>query len=275
MTVSVNTNQAALLALQNLNKTSSDLTMTQNRISTGLKVANAKDNGAVWAVAQGQRAQSSALDAVKNSLSRGQAVLDTTLAAGSSISDYLTQMKQDALAAADTSINAATRQKYADDYDALITQITNVVKSATFDGTNIIDSTSSGYGAINALANADGSVTVNVNTEDLSPTALGVTSGSLSSAAAASTEAANVDNAISNLTAALARLGVGSKALDNQMTFVGKLQDSLNTGVGALVDADVAKESANLQALQVKQQLSAQALSIANSAPQIVLSLFK
>jgi flagellin len=197
------------------------------------------------------------------------------MAAGASLSDYLNQMKQDALAAADTSISPTTRQKYSDDYDALITQITNVVKSATFDGTNIIDNTSTGYAPISALANADGSVTVNVNTEDLSPAALGVTVGSLSSAASAATESASVDTAIANLTAAMARLGVGSKALDNQLTFVGKLQDSLNTGVGNLVDADVAKESANLQALQVKQQLSAQALSIANSAPQIVLSLFK
>jgi flagellin len=81
--------------------------------------------------------------------------------------------------------------------------------------------------------------------------------------------------ALDNANAKLAELGAQSKQIEKHNIFVGKLMDSLEVGIGNLVDADMAKESARLQALQVQQQLGAQALSIANQAPQIILSLFK
>jgi hypothetical protein len=80
---------------------------------------------------------------------------------------------------------------------------------------------------------------------------------------------------IDKVSGALARLGTASKALSTHNTFVGKLSDALEAGVGNLVDADLAKESATLQALQTKQQLGVQALSIANQSTSVLVSLFR
>ena len=272
---SVNTNVGAMVALQNLNKTSADLAMTQSRISTGLKVASAKDDGAAFAIAQSQRATVSSLDAVKDSLSRGSSVVDVSMSAGESVSDMLTQLKEKALAASDTSLDTTSRTALANDFTSIRDQVTKTLSNATFNGINLVDGTNA---SISALANADGSSVITVAGQDLS---LGGSINTLASDAtfATATSASNllttIDTSISNVSASLAKLGTSSKALENHATFVGKLQDSLTAGIGNLVDADMAKESAKLQALQTKQQLGIQALSIANQSTSTVLSLFR
>ena len=120
---SVNTNVGALIALQNLNATNGELAKTQNRISTGLKVGSAKDNGATWAIAQNQRATSLSLNAVKDSLARGSSTIDVALAAGESVSDLLTQMKEKALAASESTLDATSRKALNEDFAALRDQI--------------------------------------------------------------------------------------------------------------------------------------------------------
>jgi flagellin len=135
---SVNTNRGALVALQNLNATNSELGVTQNRINTGKKVASVKDNGAIWAIAQGQRAEISSLGVVKDSLSRGQSVVDVAIAAGESISDLLVEMKAKALAATDTTLTDDSREALNTDFKALRDQITAVVDNASFDGANML-----------------------------------------------------------------------------------------------------------------------------------------
>ena len=292
MTTSINTNQQALIALQNLNATSHSLGQTQNRISTGLKIANAKDNGAIWAIAQTQRNQNSALDAVKDSLNNGKSILDTTISAGAQLSDLLQQMNQKALAASDAGVSDASRTQYQQEFNKLAQTYSNVVASASFNGVNQIDS---GATAVSALGSYDGKVTVSSAHNKLdAATVFGATiltvtagTGGAPDAVAAGTSWADgtgvaakaaftqMASALTKVTAAMSSFGVDSKALDNQMMLVSNLQDALTTGIGNLVDADVAKESANLTALQTKQQLGAQALSIANQAPQIILSLFK
>jgi flagellin len=272
---SVNTNVGAMVALQNLNRTSSDLMSTQNRISTGLKVGNAKDNGAAFAIAQTQRATVSSLDAVKDSLSRGVSVVDVAMSAGSAVSDMLTQLKEKALAASDTSLDTTSRTALKNDFDSIRDQITKTLDNASFNGINLIGS---GAQDITALANADGSseITVAAQTMSLGGSVITLSAaGSFSSATSAGNLLTTIDTSISNVSAALAKLGTSSKALDNHMTFVGKLQDSITQGIGNLVDADMAKESAKLQALQTKQQLGVQALSIANQSTGTVLSLFR
>jgi len=149
------------------------------------------------------------------------------------------------------------------------------VANAEFNGTNLI---SNGASDITALANADGSNTITIGAEDLSLTGgtLSIGAGSsISTVAAASTAVAAIEAGLDNLNSALARLGTGSKSLEIHSTFVTKLSDALERGIGNLVDADLAKESARLQSLQVKQQLGTQALSIANSAPSSILSYFR
>jgi flagellin len=272
---SVNTNVGAMIALQNLNATNTELQTTQNRINTGKKVASAKDNGAIWAIAQGQRADIGALGAVKQSLDRGVAAVDVALAAGETVSDLLLQMKEKALAATDESLSSAARTALNEDFQALRDQIASVTANAEFNGVNLLEQSATGF---QALANAEGTSSLTVSPEDMSLGSTTVTvtaSQGIDSLSAAEAALSDVDESIDNVSGALARLGTKSKALETHTTFVGKLTDALESGVGNLVDADLAKESAKLQALQTKQQLGVQALSIANQTPQLVLSLFQ
>lgn len=281
MTVNVNTNQSALIALQNLNATTAKLSDVQNRISTGLKVNGAKDNAAVWNIAQNSRADIGSLDAVKDSLQRAQSTVDVANAAGATISDLLTQMKTKALAASDASLTTVSRAALQTDFNALRDQIIKTVQSANFNGSNLLNSS---VPSIQSLASADGKIRLTVLAQSFNLATgtnnpiLGFSKGvtfATTSQGQASALVATLSTSITTANAALAKLGSASNALQTHLTFVGKLQDSLTTGVGNLVDADLAKESANLQALQVQQQLGTQALSIANQAPQIILNLFK
>ncbi len=275
MANSVNTNFGAMIALQNLNATNVELAATQTRINTGKKVSNAKDNGAIWAIAQGQRADIGALGAVKSSLDRGISAVDVSLAAGESVSDLLLQLKEKALAATDRSLSTASRSALNEDFKAIRDQITAVTNNADFNGINLLKTGATGF---SALANAAGTATLTVQAEIL---ALGSTSvtvtatTTIGTATLATTALGLVNASIDNVSGALARLGTKAKALETHRTFVGKLTDALESGVGNLVDADLAKESAKLQSLQTKQQLGVQALGIANQSPQILLSLFR
>jgi flagellin len=277
MSNSVNTNVGALVALQNLNATNRELATTQGRINTGLKIASAKDNGAIWAIAQNQRATSSALDSVKDSLQRGISTVDVAISAGSTVSDLLTQLKAKVLAAADTSLDTNSRNALNEDFKALRDQIAKTVSNADFNGVNLVKS---GGVSIASLANADATSKITVAAEDLSlggsilGSALSATA-SIGTITLANSFITTVNTAIVNVSTALSKLGTGSKALQNHLDFVGKLQDSIDAGVGNLVDADLAKESARLQSLQTKQQLGVQALSIANQSPQVLLGLFR
>ena len=272
----INTNPGAMIALQNLNKTNADLQTVQQRINTGLAVSSAKDNGGVYAIAQSMRSDVGGYKAVTQSLDLAMSTVDVGLAAGEAISDLLVEMKEKALAGADSSLDTASRNALNEDFKALRDQIGTIVSNAEFNGMNLIDG--SNTPGISALANADGSNKVTVDDENLSLGGSIVTlaaTASFGTAAAASTAAATIETSLDNLNSALARLGTGSKALEVHKTFVGKLSDALEKGIGNLVDADLAKESARLQSLQVKQQLGIQALSIANSAPSTVLGYFR
>lgn len=272
---SINTNVGALVALQNLNTTSNELKVTQGRISTGRNIDTAKDNGAIWAIAQGQRSESTSLNAVKDSLRRAQSVTDVALAAGATISDLLNGMKEKALAASDATLTTDSIKALNEDFKALRDQITKAVTNATFDGANLIKS---GGTSIAALASADGTSKITISAVSLAlggSTITVATTASFDTATAAGTLATTSATSITNLNAALAKVGTKAKYLDSYLTFVGKLQDSLDNGIGNLVDADLAKESARLQSLQAKQQLGVQSLSIANQSTAVLQNLFR
>jgi flagellin len=294
---SINTNVGAMTALQNLAATQTQLGITQNRINTGLKIASAKDNGAIWAIAQTEKAQSVSLDAVTNSLNNGKSVLDTTLQAGSQMTDILNQMRAKALAASDAGIDDASRTQYENEFAKLGQSYANVVASAGFNGVNLIDAST---GAISAIGSADGGIKITsthdaLNAATLFTTSLTTVAGTVTApstvasvdtvtskgnwadgtGANAKSALTEVDAAIKSVTQGLSGFGVDAKAIDNQITLVSGLQDSLNTGIGNLVDANLAQESANLQSLQTKQQLGVQALSIANQSTGILLGLFR
>ena len=275
---SVNTNVGAMVALQNLNATNSDLMTVQGRINTGKKVASVKDNGAIWAIAQNQRATSNSLNAVKESLQRGQSTVDVAISAGETVSDLLIQMKEKALAASDTTLDANSRVALNDDFKSLRDQIQKAVDNAEFNSANMLKGSTPT--TVMALANADGTSQITVAAQNMDLGGSGSLSGigataSIGTQSAAAAMITSINTAIINVSSALSKLGTGSKSLASHLTFVGKLQDTLDAGVGNLVDADLAKESARLQALQTKQQLGIQALSIANQGSSVLLGLFR
>jgi len=272
---SVNTNYGAMVALQQLNSTNSQLEMTQTRINTGMKVSSAKDNGAVYAIAQGMRSDVAGFGVVQESLDRASSTVDVAIAAGEAVSDLLIDMKEKALSAADASLTSTQRSAFNEDFTALRDQIATIVSNAEFNGVNLIDGSTTG---IEALASSDGSSTITVQDEaiGLSGSIVTLTStAQLDTVTNASSAVGTIETSLNNLNQALARLGTASKSLEVHSNFVTKLSDVTEKGIGNLVDADLAKESAKLQALQTKQQLGVQALSIANSSAGIALSFFR
>jgi flagellin len=277
MNNSINTNNGAMVALQSLSATNRDLFKTQNAISTGLKVASAKDNGAIWAIANKMRSDVSAYDRVIESNEMASAKVDIAIAAGETVMDLLIQLKGKALAASQGGISLQSQIALDVDFAQLRDQITSTVLNASFDGANMTIGNLAANAAV-SLGDAAGGNTITV-----AGAAIGLgggittvtTTSSLSNTATSLAALGEANASITNLGTQLAIWGAGAKRLEAHRRFVTKLQDALTSGIGGMVDADLAKESAKLQATQVKQQLGIQALSIANSSSQSILSLFR
>lgn len=276
---SVNTNSGALVALQSLNATSRDLQVSQNRINTGKRIDTSKDNGAIWAIAKNQSSTANALDAVTDSLDRGKSTVDVALAAAATITDTLDQMRQKALAASETSLDTTSRNNLNTEYKVLRDTINQVVSTAEFNGYNLIKS-----GAVNfrALSTDDTNKSMTISAFNLSINSTGTgskitikTTSTIGTATAAAAEYTLIKSSIGAVNTSIAQMGAQARRLDNQNVFITKLKDALDTGVGNLVDADLARESARLISLQTKQQLGTQALSIANQSTSVLQSLFR
>ncbi|MFY7761642.1 flagellin [Aquidulcibacter sp.] len=273
--ISVNTNIGAMAAIQNLRSTNSDMQTTQKAISTGKKVASAIDNGAVWTIANKMTSDVTAYDRVRESNERAGAILDTAIAATEAIMELLNEMKGKALAATQPGLSTASQGALNADFIQLRDQITNIIANASFDGTNMVGATPASAISLGDAAGAN-SITVAGANMSLGGAVVTVTGTSDVSSVANATAALTLVNAsITNVGTQLATWGAGAKRFEVHRDFVSKLQDALNIGIGAITDADLSKESARLQSLQVKQQLGIQALSIANSSGQAALSLFR
>ncbi len=283
MTYSVNTNTGAMAALQSLTMTTKALSTTSNRITTGLNVASTKDNSAAYTTAQSLRSDLGGLQSVTSSLSRAKSVTDVAVAGAEQISDIVNQMKAKAYQAADTGIDQASRDGINKDFVALRDQITTIVNSSDFNGTNLLKASGGSVTALQSLQDGTSGGTwqpdaLSVANQglDLGGSVITVAaSGNISSAASATSMIDTLTTTQTNLATSLSDLGSASRKIDAQSAFTSKLSDAIESGIGNLVDADLAKESAKLQALQVKQQLGVQALSIANQAPQTITSLFR
>ena len=306
MAFSVNTNSSALAALQNLNATQTELSSVQQRINTGLKVSSAKDDSSAFVIAQNLRSDLSGMKSVTSSLNRAKSVLDVTLSGATQVSDLMNQMQAKALEASDTGLDTKSRAALQLDFKALQNQIATVVKSSDFNGTNLLDgSAGAASSKLSALQSIKGTSTLVVDNLALTgPVATGgmfvkavtitgdgasadktwdlLASGTTGATAADITNATDakdiliaLEKAKTSMATNLNTLGSASRQVDSQLSFTAKLGDALTSGIGTLVDADLAKESANLQALQLKQQLGVQALSIANQSPQSISSLFR
>ena len=272
---SVNVNASAMIALQNLTAIQQQLAQEQEIIATGKKINSPADNGAIWSIANTMQGKVESLDAVQDSLNLGQSTIDVAMSAGEQVSDLLQQMKAKALAASDTSLDTTSRAALNADFKSLRDQITSVVDNADFNGVNMVKH---GGTTLQSLANDSGTQHITVLAEDLSLGGSNITlsaNASFSTAGAASAFIATLNLDLQNVNLALTHLGVGSNAMARQAKFVSSLQNTLNEGISNLVDADMAVESAKLQALQTKQQLAVEALTIANQATSILLELFK
>ena len=273
MANSVNTNVGALVALSSLRGINSELDKTSKQVQTGFKVADASDDAAVFAVAQGIRGNVKAYASVQSSLAAGEGLGQVTAAALTGISNLIGDLKAKFANLADGSLTTDQRTVYSNDAAQLLGQIQNYVAQATYNGKNLLT--------------ADTSVTF---VADVSGTSLTLsTSSSLSAATTtfsniitAYTAASGYSQAISGLSvleslvnSISASVAAQSRSVTLQKGFVDDLVDATNKGLGALVDADVAAESAQLQSLQVRQQLAIQSLSIANQQPNTLLSLFR
>ncbi len=275
MTISVQNNSAAQLALQNLNRTTDNLANVQQEISTTLAVAQPKDNPAVWATAQGQKVDITGLASVTQSLNRASSISDVALSAGQSVVDLLKQIKQDVLSAQDPQLDTTGRQSLNTDFAGLLQRITMTISGASFDGANLLDGSS---GNLSFLASADATQLVTLSAQNLSLSAGIITlssTGTIGTLQAASAMMAQVDASMANLTSALAQIGDQAKLVSAHNTLVQNLSDVLQTGMGDLTDADTAADSARLAALNVQQQLGEQTLNVANSMPSVLLSLFR
>ncbi|MBR0642208.1 flagellin [Plastoroseomonas hellenica] len=273
---SVNTNNGAMVALQSLNRTNSALEATQKRISTGFRVADAKDDGAAFAVAQTVRSQVAGLTAANEQLGGVKGILDTALSSLGKVSDTMTELRTTLVRLADDTLNTEQRAQYEAQYTDLQEKVQNFLADSTYNGRTLLSTaTASGGGDITTVRNENGTTFTLTAVDGAS--ALVVSSAPTSASAAQSALASGgdwetVNTAISD---ALNTFGSNSKYIDSQISYNSEKVDALNGGLGALVDADLAKESAVLQSLQIRQQLGTQALSIANQAPQSLMSLFR
>ena len=297
------TNSSAMTALQTLRSVSQSLATTQNRISTGQRVATASDNAAYWSIATSMRADNAALSAVSDSLGLSAATVDTqytalTTVLGSDGNSGLTKLQSLLVEAKTAGID---RTKIQSEITQIQQDMKNTASSATFNGVNWLNATATTPATVNLVSSfsrVGGTPTINTiqvtvanyslytnTTSGILDTVSGTSSVDTINIAALTDSAADqttldgyiaqVTGAINSVSSAAANLGAIKNRITNNTDFVKSLMDSVTRGIGQLVDADMNAESTRLQALQVQQQLGVQALSIANQNSQSILSLFK
>jgi flagellin len=273
---SVNTNRQAVFALQSLNVTNADLGGVQKRVSTGYRVADARDDGGAFAVAQAVRSDIAGVTAVGEQLGGTRGILSTTFASLSVVSDAMKQLRAVITRLADDGVSASSREQYEVQYVLLRNQVKSFVDDAFYNGRTLLSTSGPSGGDIKAIRNETGG-SFTINSVDGSKMILAAAAPADSTAATTMLQPgtgafATADALISE---ALNGFGAQMQYVDNQIVYNSRKMDAMNDGLGALVDADLAKESSKLQALQTRQQLGVQTLGLANQGPQVLLSLFR
>ena len=270
---SVNTNLASMTALQSLNRTNEALGVVQKRISTGFRVSDAKDDGGAFAVAQSVRSDIAGLTTANEQLGGLKGVIDVTLQGLGQVSKTMVELRTVLTRLADGTINGEQRNQYEQQYDQLRTQVELFMEDATYNGRNLLSTVATaGGGNIVAIRNETGTTLTIAAFDGVGD--LLVTTAPTNAAGAQSAitgDWASINEAIND---ALNRLGSDARYIDAQVSYNRDKLDAVEGGLGTLIDADIAKEAAKLQALQIRQQLGTQTLSITNQAPQALLSLF-
>lgn len=263
---SVNTNVGALLAQKFLRSTGTELNMTQNRVSSGLRVASSADDASTFAVAQGLRADIKSYTAVSSALGGAKAAATVAVTAAETISKRIEDVKAKIIQLSDESLSTASRTSYQNDLTQMLTEVNSYLTAASYNGQNLLNTTTN----VKTVANIDAS-TITFTAQNVQ----NLTLTTITNAANGATALGELTTFKADVDTALAQLGANIKAADAQSEFIKQVSETVTIGLGALVDADMAKETANLQSLQVRQQLGVQALGIANQAPQTLLGLLR
>ncbi|KGM90002.1 Flagellin [Roseovarius mucosus DSM 17069] len=272
---SILTNNSAMVALQTLQSVNSNLAKTQDMISTGKAVATAKDNSAIFAISKVMESDVSGFKAVSDALSLGESTVAVASAGAEQITNLLNEIKEKVVAATGENVDHG---KIQNDVDELVNQVTSIIGASQFNGANLLNTAG---GDITVLSSLDRDATGTVTASNITvasvdfETNLDLSDIDVSDSAAADTSLAAIEVHIQTAVDGAAALGASAKRISDQNEFVSKVTDAIKSGIGALVDADLEETSARLQALQVQQQLATQSLSIANQAPQAILSLFR
>ena len=279
---SILTNNGAMVALQTLKGINNDLSTTQSQISTGKKVASAKDNAAVWAISKTMETDQSSFKVIQDQLNVAEATVSVGVAGAEQVTDLLKEMKDLAAGAAN---DGADFDKIETDIKAKEEQIKSIVSASQLNGINLLatdvdGSSATGYSVLSSLdrSGAGGTSTqseITVDGVDFEADIVGGTRTAITDRATALTAISDIEALINTAFDGAAELGSAAKRIGDQSDFVSKLSDSLKAGIGSMVDADMEETSARLQSLQVQQQLGVQSLSMANQAPQSILSLFR
>lgn len=270
---SINTNPGSFVALRNLNSVNRQLDTIQNRVSTGLKVTGALDDASNFAIAQGIRGELKAIGAVTQGLNNSKGIGKVAIAGATGISDLLTTVRQKLTELSNEGITTQQRAILETDFNQLMSQAANFIDNAVFNGVNLLD-TAIASPDIATLSNLTGG-TLDLTGQDLRTQTLSLAAGDVTSAANAQGVIANqYANLESVVNSALGSLGAEVRALELQTSFLEQISDATEEGLGNIVDADLARESARLTSKQVQQQLSIQTLGIANQRPQTLLGLF-
>lgn len=272
---SILTNNSAMVALQTLRSINSDLSKTQSQISTGKDIASAKDNSSIWGISKVMESDVSGFKAVGDSLSLGESTVAVALAGAEQIVNVLNDMKERVVAATGENVDYDKLQA---DIDESVAQVTSIINASQFNGMNLLNDDGVD---LTVLSSIDRDNTGAVTASNITVAAVDFTTNldlsdiDVSSSTAAETSITALEAHIQTAIDGASALGASSKRITQQNTFVSKVMDAMKSGIGALVDADMEEASARLQALQTQQQLGVQALSIANQAPQSILSLFR
>jgi flagellin len=281
---SVNTNTGAMIALESLNKTNSALAAAQKQVSTGYRVADSTDDGAAYAIAQSVRSTVGALTSANQQLGNVQGLLSTTQSSMNNISNTMASMRDVLVKLSDGSVAGTDRTNYITQYNSLLANVKTFVQDGNYNGKTLIGNITGGSGKFSRVAVVRNESGASYGIATFSGSALyGSIAFTTTQLGGAATVAGLIGTAatatfINKFNAAnteLNKIGSAQTYVSNQVSYNSDKIDALNAGVGALVDADLARESAQLQALQIRQQLGTQALSLANQAPQTLLSLFK
>jgi|TARA_B100000405_G_scaffold77309_2_gene53526 flagellin len=281
MSNSIITNPEAFVALRNLERTNEKLSKTQERLSTGLKVTSATDDASNFAIAQGVRGDVRALGAITQGLNNSKGIGEIALAGVTAISDLLQDIRQKLTELANGGLTTAQRVIVKADFDKLMSQAYGFVSNSNFNGRNLLISNATN---VNTISNLNGTnLTLTARSapgsgithliQSLAGATLGVDGAASNAVNAQSVIVAQYNSLETEINTSLGALGAEIRALKFQTDFLTTVNDSTEIGLGNIVDADLARESAELTALQVRQQLGVQVLGIANQQPQILLNL--